>query len=126
MKFITKYNLDVSKLNLGNYIGSGVDGEVYELGDKVIKLVLIKDEKKKALAAFNKNRILINNLIDSKQNLFVNVFDFKVLTQGADNNYYIIYSYIMERLEKLSEDEYKVIKTLISHDDFNIKKDLNY
>jgi len=122
MKVISKYNLDVSKYNLGNYISSGADGEVFSCGDKVIKFVDIFDDSMKIVTnEFGKNKRIINQIIEKSPKHFVKVFDFE-LVKVFDKS--IVYCYTMEKLNKISEEESKVFDSILSHRDF--KKKINY
>lgn len=128
MKILDKFNISFNKYPIGNLIdNNGADGEVFESNNNIIKFVNIYDSKTNVLKTFNKNRNVINKIIQEKPKHFVNVYDFGFVKEIDNfyNNYSIIYFYLMEKLNKLSEDEKKIFHTLISHEDFSKKKSLN-
>lgn len=101
---------------LGNEIGSGFNGYVYELEDKVIKLSSMESANYKKLEQ-------VFNLIQGTSSHFVKVFDFNTTnTFILDNKKYSSYYYIMEKLSPISQDEEKVFHTILSHEHANKKK----
>lgn len=120
MNIVEKYNLNITEYNLDKYLGVGADGCAYLSGDKVIKFTHMFDNKKHLLNNYNKNKRLIEKIIVDSPKHFVKTIDFKFLKDfEKDNNYHIIYYYVMEKLEKLSDDEVRVFHTLLSHEDSN-------
>lgn len=113
---------------LGERLGYGVDGEVFEIIDdpsKVIKLCIaypsqndVNNYSCKIAPALD---LLINNPID----IFARVYVHKYLGSFPDEYYvqdFILYYYIMEKLQDISEDEKKVFHTILSHEDRGIVK----
>lgn len=108
---------------------SGADGEVYESNNIIYKLSIIYDhyhcidfEKK-----FSSTIEIIQSLVNYPDPAFVSVLKFENLLSGyreAANNKqkYHIYCYQMPKLFPLTEDEKKVLHSLISHEDNNIQK----
>lgn len=89
--------------NLGERIGSGVDGVVYALNDgTVVKFTPILDQQ------------LIAEITTGQHPHFVEVLDF-----GRIDDLYFI---VMERLNPLTDDEAKVFHTILSHEDRNLTK----
>ena len=85
-------------------LGSGVDGKVfYYSPTKVIKQ-----------SNYISNSIILDYIIKYNPNHIVHIYDYKVI-----NN---IYYYIMDKLNSISQDEYKVFHSILSHEDNNRKK----
>src|ERR1022692_2697793 len=85
--------------DLGDQIGSGVDGQVFLLGgDRVIKFSGSYDHR------------LLAEIASGYYMHYVVVDDFGVLPDGTHFT-------IMERLYPLTTDEEKVFHTIISHED---------
>lgn len=126
MKILDKFNINFNKYTVGKLISnSGADGEVFESNNNIIKFVMMFDSKKKIITDYNKNKNIINKIIESRPNHFVEVYDFGFVKEIEDynKNYCLIYFYLMEKLNKISDDEKRVFHSLISHEDFNkIKK----
>jgi len=116
------------KFNLINKLGDGADGEVFELDDnKVIKFCvqfdygydqLSYDDISKTLSYIQYNKPHIYARIYSYD--YLGKFSRKLYDQS--NQEYILYYYIMEKLNEISDDEKKVFHSLISHEDCGILK----
>lgn len=118
MKVYSKYKLDFNKYPVGNFIGGNADGEVFSSGENVIKFTEIKDSKKNANIKYFNNKKAIEYIIDNDIKHFCKIYDFG-LVKVFENDYRIIYFYLMEKLNPLSDDERKVFHSTISHEDFN-------
>lgn len=105
-------------------IGDGADGEVFEIADdnsKVIKFGI-------NYTAYNQQHFpldkVMNYLINNPSSTNVKVFDYKNL--GCFDNDFenpvILYYYVMEKLNKISQDERKVFHSIVSHEDSGINK----
>jgi hypothetical protein len=120
MNIVKKYDLQIKDYKVGDYITSGADGSAYFSENFVIKFVDLFDSKNKVLNIYSKNKRIIYKIIDDKPKHYVETFDFKFVKDFTDNkNYHIIYYYVMERLNKISEDESKLFHTIMSHEDSN-------
>lgn len=123
--------------NIGEFLGSGSDGQAFELTDdpeKAIKIsalfcYLDEDLKDK----FNHIQITLDYLKNNKLDTCAKVYEFHNLGMYSQINWinrwsigehqeYILYYYIVEKCFKLSEDEEKVFHTIISHEDLGIEK----
>lgn len=95
--------------------GSGNDGICYTLDDKILKICANAN-------IYNLNNL--NYLRDNPDPAYAKVYEIQYLDMFAKNDVdYIVYYYIMEKLNNISEDEKKVFFTILSHEDKNIKKD---
>jgi serine/threonine protein kinase len=123
---------------IGEKIGDGSDGEVFELvndSDKVIKISILYDifcgESKilepKYLKLFN----IFERLRLQKPTIYAQLYSHNLIgcfsrPYFIDNKSiqqdYILYSYTMEKCFKLTEDEKKIFHTIISHEDRGIVK----
>lgn len=112
-------------------VGSGADGDVYSIKNDKLKVI-------KYTVQYCWDDININEIVSSKfevmakikqeNHIFANVYDFKFLGKGTRNivdgsQNYLLFSCIMEKLNKITDDEKKIFHTLLSHEDCNkIKK----
>lgn len=120
----SKYNIN-SKYPVGEYIRGGLDGEVFCSDNNVIKFVAIKDNKKQATLAWNKNKRNIEYIIDNSPKHFVKVIDFGLL-KVIEEEYSIIYFYLMEKLNEISKDEFTLFnKLMFCENSSKIRKNLN-
>ena len=115
---------EFNKYKVGERISEGADGETFISEDKVIKFVIVTDTKKNVNNVWFKNKNIINYIQDSNQSHLCKVFDFG-LVKVIEQPYSVIYFYLMEKLNKLSEDESKAIDSLISHRDYNKQPNIN-
>lgn len=124
---------DKIPIHLGNKLGDGADGEVFELVDlsnKVIKFsVLYETGKKNINKEFEEISKTLQNISLNKYSSYAEVSDIKYLgifsrdvVWGSGKQNYILYSYVMEKLEKLSEDEKRVFHSILSHEDRGLNK----
>jgi serine/threonine protein kinase len=102
------------KCKLGDKLGKGVDGDVFCFGrDKVIKIAKINygdiSTFKEVMAYLKTNKLSLYASVDK--------YDYIGL---VGNNHYCYY--VTEKLKPLSEDEWKVFHSIISHEDRNIVK----
>lgn len=112
----------------GERLGEGADGEVFDLKNgKVIKYSILYDDYVSDLESkfLNIKKNLLN-LIDNSNQLFCNVYEFREIIrssrvcQGVKQDY-IIYSYVMEKMDLLYGDEQKVLFSVLN----NKKMDLH-
>lgn len=118
-----------------NKLGDGADGEVFEIEntpDKVIKLCIIYERFSTNLEQYYNKKIvpILDYLLASPVPTFARVYaheymgtysrDFVSSPTGKQK--FIIYYYVMEKLNKISEDEQKVFHSILSHEDRGIEK----
>jgi serine/threonine protein kinase len=115
-----------------NELGAGADGQVFDTAEdisKVIKLsVFYEKEHLTPIKHYLELSKLFEFLIASPQDAFASVYKFGYCAQkdrildGNIRQRYVIYHYVLEKLNKISEDEKKVFHSLICHEDRNINK----
>lgn len=114
-------------------IGYGADGKVYDFDDKVVKISFSIEND-----YLNKSKIY-NYLKNNEHKCFAKVYDFNFLGiieqerkyKGIQcdydySSYYEVCFSILEKLDKISDDEKKVFHTLLCHEDMNRKKDSSF
>lgn len=130
-----KYCPDKLPLNLSNKLGDGADGEVFELHDsnKVIKLGVLYEQDnaniKKQYSSIVKALEYIKAIAPPEygrvhEHEYLGEFERPVFGNNTHQKY-ILYYYIMEKLDKLSDDEKKVFHSILSHEDQNLQKSFN-
>jgi len=109
-------------------LGYGNDGEVFQLledPNKVIKFSVVYDCNYSNYANLDK---VLSYLAMTNDPVCARVYERKYLGEypweffGGVQRKYILHYYIMDKLNKISEDEYKVFHSIISHEDRNIVK----
>jgi len=125
----------------GDFLGDGADGDVYLVKNdtsKVIKFCKLYEDNDLFEANF-KSIIDVLSFLEKKSiNTFAKVFSHGVLgTFDRKQIYYLdnkalehqqkftLYYYIMERLNKISEDEKRIFHSIICHEDSGTPKDLS-
>ena len=111
-----KYYRHISLPHYSTKIGEGVDGEVYPVPldpSKVMKICKSFDFEK-VDSVFS----VVEFLIKNQPRAYACVF---LITENHINNF-ILYYYVMEKLNKISDDEEKLFHTILSHEDRNIIK----
>lgn len=126
-------------------LGGGADGDVYSIkheSNKVIKFSKLYEfhslDPLPLDEQFANIISVLDLLIKNDNKLFAKVFEYKYLgTFDRDQVYYpnnieskrkqkfILYYYVMEKLQPLSDDEKRVFHSLLSHEDRGLKKDLS-
>jgi serine/threonine protein kinase len=119
----------------GTKLGDGSDGEVFEIEDdpyKVIKFCIFYDnfDCDAAIHYAVHTKPNLNYLIGNPSSIYARVYahehmgsfsrDFMSSTSGKQS--FVLYYYIMEKLNKISEDEKKVFHSILSHEDRGIDK----
>jgi len=109
-------------------LGSGADGIVYSItSDKVIKFSVLYDYDNNIDFVLQRIYNVFNSLLINNYNIFAIIYKHGLIlksvrkTLNGEQNYAIHY-YIMEKLNKLSEDEKKVFHSILSHEDRGIEK----
>lgn len=118
-----------------NKLGDGADGEVFDIADdngKVIKFcILYQNDDHYLPDVYNQVKDVLDYLINTPVHTYARVYSQKYMGEfsrtvwGGEKQNYIMYYYIMEKLNKISEDESKVFHSLISHEDRGIKKNFS-
>lgn len=120
--------------SLGERLGDGADGEVYVMDDptKVIKLCVLYERGSLNIKQNYAKQIskVLQWLIDTPSHTHARVYELKYLGSYTrevvwGKQKYLLYYYTMENLQKLTEDERKILHTILSHEDKNIKKDFS-
>lgn len=115
--------------NIGDRLGDGADGEVLNLinePDKVIKLsILYEDDISKHY--YTQIVPVLDFLITNPIDICARVYAHTYLgtfnrVRYADQQRFILYSYTMEKLEKISNNENRVFHTILCHEDRGIVK----
>ena len=93
-------------------IGYGADGQIFSLknSNKVLKVSILFEYSKFFERDYNLIVKNIRYLQENPNNLFVNIYDFNFELDGLrktfnGNQRFKVYSYYMEKLNKLSQDE---------------------
>lgn len=120
---------------LGAKLGDGADGEVFDIvgrPDRVIKFCILYETGSDKLEVVYKHitnviDYLITNPIAVYANVHTHVLmgSFQRDVWKNKKQRYLMYYYMMEKLQKISEDERKVFDTLLSHEDMNKKKNFS-
>jgi len=122
---------------LGARLGDGADGEVFSInGDdsRVFKLgILYERYDTGLLKAYQQIRDVLNFMQTEKPEGYAHVYEHEYLCTSSrkvehlrsGKQYFIIYSYTMEKLNKISEDERRVFHSILSHEDRGIEKNFS-
>jgi len=113
MIIVDKY-IKPDHFQIGKKLGDGADGEVFEYNDKVIKFSISFDD------SYLQKIDLLKCLKEANEKPYVKIYEFKHLlsTKTKYQDVEIYYS-ILEKLNKISDDEKKLFHTLICHEDQN-------
>ena len=117
-------------------LGDGADGQVFSLRDpkdRVVKLSILLDYPERNLHKDYED--IMKTVLYLKNNnpiSYAKIYDFQYLGEYKRNHQsfkdgqkYILYYYIMEKLNKISDDEKKVFHTILSHEDKGLVKKYN-
>ena len=125
LKLINQHNISIN-FRLGKEIGSGADGEVFEIIDSpnVIKFSILYDCGHTSLSDYDRISKTLNYLIDHSPQPYARIYEHKYLGQFERDGYqkHILYYYVMEKLNHISDDETKVFHSILSHEDRQVKK----
>jgi serine/threonine protein kinase len=118
--------------SIGNRLGDGADGEVFDITDeldKVIKFcVLYETGSVKLLNTYKYISKSLNYLMLNNDPAYARVYAHEYMGQYVRDAWqnkkqkYILYYYVMEKLQQISDDERKVFDSLVSHEDRGKKK----
>jgi serine/threonine protein kinase len=116
-------------------LGYGADGQVFSVknNDDMVLKISILYEHSMIDSIDEKFNLIKDNILYIQSNApkhFAKVCDFEYqLTNERDTvngpQKYIVYSYWIEKLNKISDDEKKVFHTIMSHEDLNKQKKLS-
>lgn len=145
LKMIRQHKCPIN-YSLGNEIGhGGADGEVYEIkndSSKVVKFSVIYEWDIDQLPApigfpadiklrYQNISKVLDHLISNPEPAYVRVYAREylgeytrpvVFNNEMRDQKMILHYYVMEKLNKLSDDEFKVFHSILSHEDRNINK----
>lgn len=115
-------------------LGDGADGEVFDIADqsdKVIKFCLILGDQvdpATTIETYLDTKKVLEYLQIHPSNIFAQVYDHQFMGEytrtvwGNLQEKLLLHYYIVEKLNKISEDERKVFHTILSHEDREIVK----
>jgi serine/threonine protein kinase len=114
----------------GERISDGADGEVFTIHgdpDKVLKLSVLYDSPARPLNTYLAIQKVLDHVMHVQPQAVVRVYEHGYLgiytrPEVIGAQYFLLYYYIMQKLQKISEDERKVFHSLLSHEDRNIVK----
>lgn len=122
-------------VTVGARLGDGADGEVFEIvgrSDKVIKFCVLYETGSTPLEnTFKYISNVLEHLIVQPSPVFARVYTHTLMGQysrvawGNTKQRYLLYYYIMEKLQKISDDERKVFDSIVSHEDRGKKKNFS-
>ena len=115
-------------------LGDGADGEVLSIvgqPDKVLKLGILYELHNRGLqGAYMHIKNMLSYMAKLQPQGYVRVYESGYLGTfsrpmadwDSGSQKFIIYYYIMEKLQKISDDERKVFHSILSHEDRGIEK----
>jgi thiamine kinase-like enzyme len=119
-------------------LGDGADGEVFEIeGDpsKVIKFCVMYERGDRKLEPYYHKKVapIIDQLIAQPIDVYARVYTHEYmgifsrdfLSSKTGKQKFILYYYVMEKLERISDDESKVFHSILSHEDRGIEKNFS-
>lgn len=123
--------------NMGDCLGDGADGEVFDIEghpDKVIKFgVLYQRGSTQIEKKYRNIKSVLSELIEAPIPIYGNVYlqDYLgtysrrvMIDEKWGEQPLLLYYYVMEKLYPLSEDEKKVFWSVVSHNDTGIEKNI--
>lgn len=124
---------DKQPLLLADKLGDGRDGEVFVLKylSTVVKFSVLFDLEfngaESLFTRYTEIAKVFRFLDDHPQSHIVSLYGNEDLYEGTRSTvdgeqHYLIYYTVMDRLNKLSEDEKKVFHSILSHEDADVKK----
>lgn len=140
MNVLKKINLNniILPYQIGKSIGfGGADGEVFEiLNDKkyVIKLSILYDyDSNDILNEYKRISKVLSAITEQKCYAYARTYahgylgKFHRTIYDGSKQEYILYYYVMEKLNKISDDEKRIFHTILSHEDrgFGFEKKLS-
>lgn len=122
-------------VTVGARLGDGADGEVFDIigrPDRVIKFCVLYETGSTPLEnTFKYISNVLSHLISEPSPIYARVYTHTLMGQysriawGNKQQRYLLYYYIMEKLEKITDDERKVFDSIVSHEDRGKKKNFS-
>lgn len=118
-------------------LGEGADGEVFSIEgepNKVLKLGILYERHDRGFTSYYKQiQSVLDYLIANHSDAYARVYEHGFLGSfsrkmehwRSGEQKFIIYYYIMEKLNKISEDESRVFHSILSHEDRGIEKNFS-
>jgi hypothetical protein len=112
-------------------LGDGADGEVLAIvgsSDKVIKLGILYEHGSRSIQSrYKEIQHNLELLIQQQPQAYVRVYEHGCLgiferPWRDTTQQFLLHYYIMEKLDKISEDEKKVFHSVLSHEDLGLVK----
>jgi serine/threonine protein kinase len=136
LKLLQSHCLELIPVTITDKIADGADGEVFNFSEdpnKVIKLcVLYESSYEDIYSIYKRTTSVLDYLLKNPSQSFAQVYEHKYICEWGrtvewkkDQQKYLIYYYIMEKLQKISEDEKRLFHSIISHEDRGIKKNFS-
>jgi hypothetical protein len=134
LKLCQQFCPDKIPVTVASKIGDGADGEVFDIEgqpDKVIKFSILLEgevEPSSLQEEYQNTSDVLHFLVHNKIDYFAKVYSYQWMGEytriiwGNQEEKYVLYYYIMEKLKKISEDERKVFHTILSNEDREIVK----
>lgn len=137
MSLCRQFCPDKLPVKTGERLGEGADGEVLEIADdptRVIKLgILYERHDRDFLNYYRQIQSVLDYLMHAQPAAYARVYEHGYLgtysskmsawKSGTQN--FIIYYHIMERLQKITEDECRIFHSILSHEDRGIEKNFS-
>jgi serine/threonine protein kinase len=133
LKLVRQYNCPIT-YDLGQEIGVGAHGQVFELLDnpvKIIKLCVLYEYGINPYNEYARIRDIVQHVMDNKPNPYVGVYAHGYLgthtraTYNGTEQKLVLYYYVMEKLSELSANERTMFDSIISQDDMGVIKNLS-
>lgn len=124
-------------VKVGVRVGDGADGEVLEIVDepsKVIKLGIFYERHDKGFERYYKQiQQVLDYMMLTQPAAYVRVYEHGFMgtySRKAEHwrtgkQSFLIYYYVMQKLQKTTEDERKVFHSILSHEDSGKKKNFS-
>lgn len=126
ISFLQKNAPNISLPKIGKELADGADGQIFEFEDKIIKFSILQNWGPHDLSdQYQMVKSNIDFIIENKPDFYCKVFSHEFIIHINKIPECIIHYYVMEKLNKLSDDEKRVFHSILCHEDRNIKKSFN-
>lgn len=126
-------------VQIGERLGCGVDGEVFAIKDdplRAIKLGRLYEQPQQSVQQQFQHLEKVLQLLQHEHSpAYVYLHEYGYLCTSSQQRFapprrrytqqFVLYYYIMDRLIPITEDEGKVLHSILSHEDRGIKKDFS-